>query len=341
MCRPQGEWKNVKLVDTGGAKFGQTNHDCGSELVHEILPGESLENTRWLFLGDSTMSRLSSAFGFLQKARGNKLEKNRAMGRCSLMNYMDIPKATNWIHPVSGHEGPVVYGLEHHFCTDAKSSARTFSAAETGMEMEFLGVEFARDVEMPSLTTKTTQETVMLYLDKTTKRDVCVVNTGLHDEQIRDKTDSDHVSDVRWYLNMLQHHCKQLVWLTTNYVLENADRIAQQAEKPDALREGAAELINKRISTRNHLVTEMIQKHFPRVKILDIWDMSANERMHVDHVHMATVYYDTIAAYFDTSKTGTLEVEGSNTFELLRAKIREEMPHFFDGDWDDTVTVQP
>ena len=46
----------------------------------------------------------------------------------------------------------------------------------------YLPVEFARDVEQPSPTTATTQESVGLYL-KQDPRDLCVVNAGTHDMQ--------------------------------------------------------------------------------------------------------------------------------------------------------------
>jgi hypothetical protein len=53
---------------------------------------------------------------------------------------------------------------------------------------EFLVVEFARDVEAPSLTTRTTQETVAKYLQtnysSSVSDTVWVANTGLHDMMV-------------------------------------------------------------------------------------------------------------------------------------------------------------
>ena len=207
------------LTDVPCLRFGSRRCACeiASELVEDAGHAE-----RWLFLGDSTMRHTVLAFANKERPNGRG-----PAPRCGLMDYLGMSKASDWVAP-KPREGPTMYGLEHPFCTDTKSlmkpdgfSAGTFNVGLR--EIEYVDVEFPRDVTLQSPTTKTTQETVRVYLGKSSTRDVCVVNTGVHgpfkvDGQTSEETDSKHVQDVAEYIDMLQGHCRSLVWVTTSQV---------------------------------------------------------------------------------------------------------------------------
>ena len=66
---------------------------------------------------------------------------------------------------------------------------------------ESLVVEFARDVEAPSLATGTTQHAVAKYLQTnySSNDSVCVANTGLHDMIIPGITNDIFIRNLRDY----------------------------------------------------------------------------------------------------------------------------------------------
>ena len=66
--------------------------------------------------------------------------------------------------------------------------SRRFSCGkkkEKKLEMEYIGIEFARDLTLQTERYETTQDNIFrLYLPKLTAFDIIVVNTGVHDLQV-------------------------------------------------------------------------------------------------------------------------------------------------------------
>eukprot|EP00977_Amphora_coffeiformis_P019973 scaffold7729_cov172-Amphora_coffeaeformis.AAC.2 len=151
-------------------------------------------------------------------------------------------------------EGPCVFGLENPFCQDcrgcfsAKIDCKPLEEEQqppiTGTTWDqwlsstkisyqdrkdlfyggFLGVEFARDVELQTDRFQTTQENVAHYLQHTWndpsilqiwQKPTCLVNTAHHDVLIPGITLDAYVANVQWYLHLLHEPCRDILWLAT------------------------------------------------------------------------------------------------------------------------------
>tara|TARA_B100000795_G_scaffold85847_1_gene62369 strand:- start:9179 stop:11407 length:2229 start_codon:yes stop_codon:yes gene_type:complete len=179
------------------------NQKC-SELVQNIF--KRMKERRILFLGDSTMRQL---FNNMQKHKKNIIESKR----CTWLQEFGIKKSTGWVSP-SKDAGPVEYGLKTNWCTDCGDCNTYFYTGE-GRANSFVAVDFAKDVEMQSEIGNTTQETLVNFLKTQHKYELCVVNTGLHDQFIKDLTTQNYVSNVKQYLQLLRSVCLQMIWIET------------------------------------------------------------------------------------------------------------------------------
>ncbi|CAG2205017.1 unnamed protein product [Mytilus edulis] len=195
-----------------------------------------------VYLGDSCMYHLFMAI--LGKTRSCKVRKQAS--RCSLISYFGQQKLYNWTKP-SSIEGPVWYGLTHPFCTDcSKCNSALFHCGET--KIEYISVEYARDVEIQSTIGNTTQEAVSLYLNSSFTN-VCVVNSGIHDMMLPALTDQLYVQNVQFYVQHLVHTCQNVIWISTTAV--RGDKIFPQN--------------NRRIQLWNRLIKGMIRDKFPKL----------------------------------------------------------------------------
>lgn len=99
---------------------------------------------------------------------------------------------------------------------------------EGGLAVEFLGVEFARDVEYVTVEYPTTQENVLLgYVKHLAVVPYAIVfNTGLHDTTLSDETHDYYSDAIKWYANLVRQTVRstqtQVYWLSTSSV--NANR---------------------------------------------------------------------------------------------------------------------
>eukprot|EP00977_Amphora_coffeiformis_P026313 scaffold25467_cov92-Amphora_coffeaeformis.AAC.1 len=190
---------------------------------------------RLLFLGDSTMGLTYQFSGYSTAYsidRQRVLEESglfecrrfyyRDFGgdRCHINEQLGLEYPANWTAPRNElFEGPAMYGLdpEHKHCQDKrgglcevldchpKSGLDLDNAVSVLNETEresliyagYIGVEFARDVELQTPQFSTTQENVASFLNRTwnTKemlkiyeKPTCVVNTGHHDAIIGNLT---------------------------------------------------------------------------------------------------------------------------------------------------------
>lgn len=208
---------------------------------------------RLVFLGDSQMAKL------YLKSRDSleKCSDKKKMGRCGNMEYLLGTKLLNWTAPNhSLLEGPFVYGLSNPGCTDMSSEGtqdvlcrgklgnRT-NKQETGYEweLEYLGVEFARDVEVQTDRIRTTQEAAAHYMcNRSAPRpSAIVVNTGVHDVillnhvlekqiSVASNTTIDFWADiyennVLQYLGMLVRSCKSpIIFVMTSLMRDHRGR---------------------------------------------------------------------------------------------------------------------
>jgi len=236
-----------------------------------------------LFIGDSTMARLYNNLPVAEP-----FAQIKKSGQCGLMKYYGFERAKDWIWPnATLGEGPVAYGLNNTFCTDCGGCGSTLQAVlgKDGQEMvksyEYISVEFARDREQQTETTKTSQETLGLYLNTTYVRELCVLGTGLHDVILNVIADQ-YASNVMELLGIVKPFCRQVVWLQTTATRNDPGRPQE----------------NRKLLQLNEAILGLCPLLGPDFLILDLWSMSLPRATHVDNVHGTPVFYRELGRMF-------------------------------------------
>lgn len=137
------------------------------------------------------------------------------------------------------------------------------SGPATALSVEYLVVEYARDVSLPSLVTNTTQETVALYLNQQSPS-VCVASVGLNDAAMEPPISQElYLQNLDKYLGLLQRACDNVIWISLHPVVEG-DGVIQS---------------NCKLQQWNNAVMGLIKmRDYANVYVVDIWDVS----FHVD-----------------------------------------------------------
>jgi hypothetical protein len=288
-----------------------------------------LNRRRWIFLGDSTMAmlwRMSPLQSYLTEKAVVKRDCGHVYncdttyaGRCGINEPLQVPRsATEWTRPnFTRAEGPVHNGWYNPYCHDCagcnsvtltcrpkheeqeqsnRSQCPSNTARNTSQAMYggFVAIEFARDVEFPSLDYRTTQETVVRgYLEQQWNapntrlltdfgRPICVVSAGFHDAAIPNITQASYMANVAWYVNLLlDHACAHVVWLgntcpqTDNY--EQKQLVVHQW---------------------NHAVRDHLWRyHNDRTSYIDVYNASIPYARR-DNLHMAGQWYNLLGYMF-------------------------------------------
>eukprot|EP00624_Nannochloropsis_granulata_P001092 evm.model.NODE_14895_length_20464_cov_20.899530.3 len=204
------------------------------------------------------------------------------------MKYYGSRRAKEWIRPnATRGEGPIAYGLHNPFCTDCGGCGSTLQAVlgKDGKEMEksyeYISVEFARDREQQTESTKTSQETLGAYLNKTDVRELCVIGTGLHDV-ILNITSQQYTSNVLEFFVIVEPLCKQVVWLQTTATRNDLGRPQE----------------NRKLLQLNEAMLRLCPRLGPDFLILDLWNMSLPREVHVDNVHGTPEFYRELGGMF-------------------------------------------
>ena len=116
--------------------------------------------SRVLFAGDSTMM-----FLFKATCCSRIYGCRKVLGtRCNFLEFVNQNRSKKWTPP-GPLEGPTKYGLKHPFCSDCSGcEPLSYVCPNTQKNLYYLPVEYSRDVEHPTLHTRTTQESVSLYI---------------------------------------------------------------------------------------------------------------------------------------------------------------------------------
>lgn len=299
--------------------------DCQTILKPFIGDYDQLQNI--VLLGDSVMRLL---FHTTHENPSCKLFRGgTAAGRCNFLEYMGLDKGT-WVPPRLGLEGPhpKLFGGKNPFCSDlgchfgvcnehyAQSWYCPGSRPEPppcasppcsgGRVLEYLPVEFSRDVEQPGRNTTTTQESVGLYL-KRDPRDLCVVNTGTHDMQCTGEPAPEHpwrnhtvvdddmtyVKNVADFIAAITPGCKRMIWLHTTAICG----VPKHCQR------------NSRILLWNQLVEAMLQDRFPDVAVVNTFAVTTSLSQHQcycdkkkriwggDQVHLHEIYSNLVRSW--------------------------------------------
>ena len=216
---------------------------------------------RILFLGDSTLQRIIELTGLHDQYMEGKNVTIQSTGvfECKRWNHIDFGKdrchineqlglayveEKNWKAPREGLEGPAMYGAENMYCQDKRGglgdvmdcqpdpdadlegwfSQLTKDEKDNLVYAGFLGVEFARDVEVQTPQFSTTQENIAHFVAqrwntqemlRIYEKPTCVINTGHHDVIITGMTQETYVANVKWYLHMMAEQCETILWPAT------------------------------------------------------------------------------------------------------------------------------
>lgn len=286
---------NMCTWSGGGPGALECTHMLSKRLLHWPALGSDVRqliSKRWVFLGDSTMARLFREVN--RSAPVNTCNcQFKTAPRCDMYEAFGLTKKVKaWKQPVKGLEGPIAHGLKFPHCQDCKGcmsvlvDCERFPCNET--TISYMGVEFARDVEMQTELegTQTTQESITRYLknQKCLRHPFfCIVNTGIHDMIVLNKDGKTFIKNLNWYLTTIQPCCKHLIWIQLSAVLDDPSR-------PQT---------NSIIKVWNTKVHKLLQgERFSNwTSIVDPYNASLFWP-HADNVHLNTSYYAALADLF-------------------------------------------
>ena len=178
----------------------------------------------WFFMGDSNMWLMYTEMQRRRERNWGWTVQRNLTNACNHSHYFgfDLPQETIYPNyslgegPTSKETGPLCSDLRWAFNMRMGKGERF---------AEFLVVEFARDVESPSLTTRTTQESVEKYMarDFQNRTDdiVCVVNTGLHDMYVPNITVGIFVNNLHDYIGKLSRVCGSIIWVSLGATMDH------------------------------------------------------------------------------------------------------------------------
>ena len=236
----------------------------------------------WLFIGDSTMRRLVTKYrDYYQPCYTIRKCEN-----CELSQYIESPIKRDLYYY------KMTLGLEDTTkdnwfppdrCTSWWFPGSTGCANRLdtcfSRNVEYLGIPVAYD-EKENTTNLYKLPLLQSYL-KSHPKDVCVINTGLHDEA-RKVTKNQYVANVKRYLSIFMNVCGHVIWISISAVQHS----------------GLYRQHNNITLQWNSVVMAMIQRSYPDVGYIDMFPMSNLVSMHVDNAHLNATFYEEAARFF-------------------------------------------
>jgi hypothetical protein len=261
----------------------------------------------------------------------NVIKTTSRRNNCQNLLYYKLPASKQWTLPDPKYkgEGPIGYGLKNPYCTDcrncwnvrmdapASSSSSSSSSSTTESEssvtdsnikpkqqyIEYLVVEYTRDVTIPTLVTNTTQETVAYYL-KSQLPEVCVVSVGLLDAMIYPPVSQTmFVKNMDRYISLLQRVCGNVIWISIPAIIEDKSILPQ--------------FQNCQLQEWNYGVIQMLRgRNYNNVYVIDLWDQTL-ETDHATYLKLHKKFYAALARLFVTIMVGQGDgnTNGENTHE--------------------------
>jgi len=251
----------------------------------------------WHFMGDSQMGYTFEQI--MESYPYQKISTRTAPDeRCGFLEYCDLEKRSEWdVQEARLTHGPVINGFVNHFCSDLSGWSNVMVEGDKDNFIEYLTVEYAKDVEQQTPTTNTTQQSAALYLENqlhhynlTIDDRACVVNTGIHDQNIcgvptrmtEEECFDVYITNVETYLKELDSVCGYIVWMSITSTLDH-EIWAQK---------------NSRSIEWNRGVESLLSRLYPEKSFfVDVWGKSSNFPHH-DNIHFFTPYYEEVASLF-------------------------------------------
>lgn len=172
-------------------------------------------------IGDSTMKRTAVTIAEVFY----NCTVSRSGQRCNFPAFYGLEVNASALETrVLPQTGPVLHGLTNRGCQDCggcEPMAWQCTLFGKPIELEFLGVEFAADVEYPTASHSLTQESVVLgYLkEKVAENDYVVFNTGIHDTVNVGHLPQEFEKQLLHYANLLSqvYETRSILWITNTY----------------------------------------------------------------------------------------------------------------------------
>ncbi len=115
-------------------------------------------------------------------------------------------------------EGPTLYGAEHPGCRDCSSCDAAFYKCSE-LRIDFITVEWARDVELQTSRFNTTQEVVTKEHFEKDPPDLVIFNTGVHDLRLVPQHEwVPYKTNLRWYAELLLSRNCHLYFVTSAHI---------------------------------------------------------------------------------------------------------------------------
>jgi hypothetical protein len=273
---------------------GGTLQNC-TQLLKE--PTSSAKH--FYFLGDSTIFRLYSALALATETDKTYtiVKEQKEVDRWTYLEMPQGERFDNWVRPnITKGEG--THGFpDWPWRTDCVSCRNVLIELTNGVQAEWLGVDYTRDVAFPTNVTKTTQETVGLYMQQQSEKrgiskevTVCIANAGLHDFKITNFTTEMHLANVRDYQHILRQHCGVMIWKSISGVVENK----RYRQSNDMIQLWNDLVLEQMKEGRNEATGQSKSLAF----FLDVYDKSVKTK-HADGTHLDMgLYYTPFADFF-------------------------------------------
>jgi hypothetical protein len=269
--------------------WNTTLQDC-----YETLMPDFHRKRSWVFLGGDDMANIPY-FLSLQRPASNLTVTTRRNPCQNLVYYGLPPPDSGWRDPNPElGEGPIGVGKKHHFCmdcTDCWNVAMTSGSSKQDLTVEYLVVEYARDVSLPSQMTTTTQQTATYYLGKKQNPpSVCVASAGINDAAIHPPVpQAVYLRNVDTYLGLLQRTCKYVIWIGLHAVVEGEKGVVQK---------------NCQLKEWNDAVIALvINRSYHNVYFVDIFDKSFHSDFQVP-TRLGKKFYASFARLFKSLMAG-------------------------------------
>lgn len=267
-------------------EWNSTLHAC-----REMLMAYVYKEPSWVLLGDNGMAKVADFIS--QKWPFDSYNATSYRNSCRNMAYYGLPPPTQgWSEPNAAlGEGPLAIGRSSPYCTDCTKCWNVLMEGPKSAEkqyVEYLVIEYSRDVALPTQVTTTTQETAAHYLEAKSPG-VCIASTGLNDAAIDPPISDDlYLKNSDDYLRLLQQACKSVIWI-------GIPAIVEKTTVPQS---------NCRLKRWNVKMFELIQKrNYTNVFAIDIWNKTMKTG-HVGSLALEGKFYFTLARLFVSLMAG-------------------------------------
>ncbi|KAG7361179.1 hypothetical protein IV203_036279 [Nitzschia inconspicua] len=281
-CVTQPIPSNV-LQSSNYCSWKKNLQDC-----YQMLEKRIIHTSSWVFLGGRDMSTLADFMSRKWPYHDDQTVKVTTRRHpCQNLLYFGLPPpGYPWVAPnASLGEGPTAYGLEHPYCMDCRNCWNVLvdaSQEQTQRYIEYLVVEYSRDVSIQTSFTNTTQETVSYHLQMK-QPEVCVVSVGLFDFSIPNLSQEVFLFNMERYISLLQRACENVVWLSIPAIVED---------------ESIPQYQNCELQQRNNAIMDMLtEKNHPNVFIMDVWEKTLKSD-HSSFLQLSSQFHTVIVRLF-------------------------------------------